>query len=112
MLIAVDESTEGPTRAMGCVMLRPLEPPAVGEVKRMFVSRDCRRFGVARLLMQRLLVESRALGYSTLRLDTLERLKAANALYKGLGFYSIPAYCYNPFPDPCFFELLLRVQPR
>ena len=104
MLIALDESPDAPVRAMGCINLRPLEPPAVGEVKRMFVAPACRRFGVARVLMQRLLVEARALGYATLRLDTLERLQAANAFYKGQGFYRIPAYCHNPFSDPCFFE--------
>ena len=103
MLIAVDDSTE-PARPMGCVMLRPLEGK-VGEVKRMYVDRKSRRFGVARVMMERLFALAVELGYEKLRLDTLVRLQPANAFYRSLGFYSIPAYCYNPFDDPMFFEI-------
>ena len=110
MLIAVDASASPPT-PLGCVMLRSLDYP-VGEVKRMFVAPSARRLGVGRLMMRRLFDLARSLGYSVLRLDTLVRLPAANALYKALGFYTIPAYCYNPFDDAVFLEIALHPEQQ
>jgi hypothetical protein len=36
------------------------------------------------------------------------RMAEANALYRALGFYEIPAYYDNPHPDVSFLELQLR----
>jgi predicted N-acetyltransferase YhbS len=110
VLVAVDDSTSPPT-PMGCVMLKRMEDGS-GEVKRLFVDQRWRRYGVARLLMQRLLREAVELGYDTLRLDTLRRLDGTTAFYQSVGFHSIPAYCFNPCPDALFFEVDLTQQKQ
>jgi hypothetical protein len=40
-----------------------------------------------------------------MRLDTLERLRAANLLYRDLGFRPCEAYCHNPLEGAVFMEL-------
>ncbi|MDY0087505.1 MAG: GNAT family N-acetyltransferase [Coriobacteriia bacterium] len=54
---------------IGCGALRELEP-GVGEIKRLFVSSDARRLGVARRMLQALEAQGRASGYSALRLGS------------------------------------------
>jgi GNAT superfamily N-acetyltransferase len=92
--------------AVGVGGLRPLEP-GIGELKRVFVAPAAQGHGAGRAIVEALLADARRIGYKKLRLDTLERLRAANALYERLGFVDIPPYCDNPFPDPRFMELPL-----
>jgi hypothetical protein len=43
-----------------------------------------------------------------MRLDTIaEKLVAAMALYRSMGFYEIPPYYDNPIPGAAFLELQL-----
>ena len=48
--------------------------------------------------------EGRRLGYSRMRLDALDRLESAVALYRQMGFRQIPPYCRNPLPGAMFWE--------
>ena len=66
--------------------------------KRLFVRRAFRRFGLGRLLVQRLMDLATQSGYSTMLLDTLDDMEAARELYASLGFVEIPPYYYNPVP--------------
>nr|WP_219971591.1 GNAT family N-acetyltransferase [Hydrogenophilus thermoluteolus] len=34
----------------------------------------------------------------------MAKLVTANALYRRMGFYEIPPYRFNPFPDAMFWE--------
>ena len=43
-----------------------------------------------------------------MRLDTLDRLESAVALYRAMGFVPIPPYCRNPLPGAMFWEKRLR----
>ena len=92
--------------AVGVGGLRPLEP-GIGELKRVFVSPAAQGQGAGRAIVEALVADARRIGYRRLRLDTLERLHAANSLYERLGFVDIPAYRENPFQGARFMELTL-----
>ena len=91
-------------RAVGCVALRPLEPPVVCEMKRLFVTPEGRGAGVGRALATRVVAEGRDRGYERMRLDTVPGMEAAIALYRHLSFIEIPAYRFNPIPGALYFE--------
>lgn len=88
----------------GCVALRPIEA-TTGEVKRMFVLSNARRNGVARALMEQLISDARRMGYTRIRLGTLDEMTAAQNLYRELGFTQIPRYRADERVDTVFFEL-------
>jgi putative acetyltransferase len=58
----------------------------VCELKRLYVSPLYRRVGLGRSLVERLLAAARILGYSKIRLETLDFMEAAIRLYESLGF--------------------------
>ena len=83
----------------GCGALRNLpdaDYPNACEMKRLFVRRAFRRFGLGRLMAQQLMDLATRAGYSTLLLDTLDDMEAARGLYTSLGFEEIPPYYFNP----------------
>lgn len=82
-----------------CGALRPLpdvDYPNACEMKRLFVRRAFRRFGLGRALAQALIERAVQGGYSTLLLDTLDDMEVARSLYSALGFEEIPPYYFNP----------------
>ncbi len=82
---------------LGCVALKPLEPPRVAEIKRLFVRPQARGTGVGQALVTAILEAARALGYAEIKLDTLPGMKGAIALYKEAGFTPIPPYGSHPY---------------
>lgn len=83
----------------GCCGLRPLDTadyPNASEMKRLYVRRAFRGFGLGRRLAEAILDAARQAGYACVLLDTLDDMEAARALYEELGFEDIPPYYHNP----------------
>jgi putative acetyltransferase len=83
----------------GCGAFRPLpdvDHANACEMKRLFVRRAFRRFGLGRLIAQALMDRAREAGHSSMLLDTLDEMEVARGLYAALGFVEIPPYYFNP----------------
>lgn len=93
---------------VGCIALQPLQEPQTCEMKRLYVAPDYRKLGVGDALVQSLLQEAQTLGYTTMKLDTLERLQAAIKLYLKFGFETVTAYYDNPLPSVVYMQKKLR----
>ena len=93
--------------AAGCVALRPLEPPAVAELKRLYVRPGARGIGLGAALTEAALDLARTAGYQRIRLDTLPTMAAAQVLYRRLGFREVAPYRLNPIPGALYMELEL-----
>jgi GNAT superfamily N-acetyltransferase len=78
-------------RPVGCVALRDLGECRC-EMKRMFVDPEFHGRGVGRGLAEAVITAARAIGYTTMRLDTSIRQTEALNLYASLGFRTIEPY--------------------
>lgn len=90
--------------AAGCVALRPFDADT-GEVKRLYVRPAYRGTGLGTRLATLAIESAREAGYSRLVLDTLDRMRDAVRLYRGLGFREIAPYYDNPLPGALYFGL-------
>jgi GNAT superfamily N-acetyltransferase len=90
----------------GCVALRALGEHD-GEMKRLFVRPEYRGMGLGRMLAECAIDEARAIGYRTLKLDTLPTMEAARGMYAALGFGECPPYNDNPVAGVHFMSLAL-----
>lgn len=98
----------------GCGAFRGLadvDYPNACEMKRLFVRRAFRKFGLGRLLAQALMDRATEAGYSSMLLDTLDDMEAARGLYASLGFVEIPPYYFNPIPGAHYLKVDLD-RPR
>jgi ribosomal protein S18 acetylase RimI-like enzyme len=94
----------------GCVAMRALpesDHTNACEMKRLYVRRAFRRFGLGRLLTQRLMDLATQAGHSCMLLDTLDDMEAARGLYTSLGFEEIPPYYFNPLPGAHYLKVEL-----
>jgi GNAT superfamily N-acetyltransferase len=91
----------------GCGALRPLADVDYAnacEMKRLYVRRAFRRFGLGRQIAQALMDRALEAGYSSMLLDTLDDMEAARELYGSLGFAEIPPYYFNPLPGAHYLK--------
>lgn len=99
-------ATNGPETA-GVIALRGLDGETC-EMKRLYVRPAGRGYNLGRKLAEHLLQEARAIGYRRMVLDTLpNKMDAAIALYRRLGFKEIAPYYNNPVKGAIFLECAL-----
>jgi ribosomal protein S18 acetylase RimI-like enzyme len=94
----------------GCCALRPMDSsdyPNAAEMKRLYVRKAFRGFGLGRQLAEAILDEARRAGYGCVLLDTLDEMEAARALYEELGFEEIPPYYHNPHAGAHYLKVEL-----
>ena len=92
----------------GCCALRPLDTadyPNASEMKRLFVRKAFRGFGLWRELAKAMLDHARRAGYACVLLDTLDDMESARALYTDLGFAEIPPYYHNPIAGAHYLKV-------
>ena len=92
----------------GCCALRPLDAsdyPGAAEMKRLYVRKAFRGFGLGRQLAEAVLDSARQAGYDCVLLDTLDDMEAARALYEDLGFQAIEPYYHNPIPGAHYLKV-------
>ena len=94
----------------GCCALRPLDTadyPNTSEMKRLYVRKAFRGFGLGRLLTEAILDAARQAGYASVLLDTLNEMATARNLYADLGFEEIPPYYHNPISGAHYLKVNL-----
>lgn len=91
----------------GCVTMRAISAD-IAEMKRLYVRPAFRERGAGRLLVSAIIEESRAAGYTSMRLDTLSSMEQAQALYRIFGFKEMPPYYRNPLEGAVYMELDLK----
>jgi GNAT superfamily N-acetyltransferase len=90
-LIGID----GTGRATCCGGIKPL-PDGACEFKRLYVTPEARRRGVARELLVQLEARARELGYEVARLDTGPRQPHSERLFRAAGYRAIRNFNDNP----------------
>lgn len=92
----------------GCCALRPLDMadyPNASEMKRLYVRKAFRGFGLGRELAEAMLDRARQAGYACVLLDTLDEMESARALYTDLGFEEIPPYYHSPIAGAHYLKV-------
>ena len=95
----------------GCCALRPIpdaDYPNACEMKRLYVRRAYRGFGLGRQLIEAALDAAREAGYGCVLLDTLDHMESARALYQEFGFVEIPPYYHNPLSGAHYLKIDLK----
>jgi ribosomal protein S18 acetylase RimI-like enzyme len=87
--------------AVGCGGVK-LHRDRPAEIKRVWVDRDARGLGVARLLVAELEARARTAGASAVQLDTNRTLTEAIALYRSLGYRETAPFNREPYAHHWF----------
>jgi len=93
-------------QAAGCAALREINGD-VCEMKRLYVSPCFRGLKIGRKLAEAVVTEARRIGYTHMRVHTLQVMEMANAIYESLGFKKISPYEENIIAGAVFMELKL-----
>jgi putative acetyltransferase len=94
---------------VGCAALRRVDE-ATCEMKRVYVRPRARGENLGRRLIESILAEARAAGYSRICLDVLPEFAAAQRIYESLGFQPAAPVTFNPIPGTKYLALELFPQ--
>lgn len=92
---------------VGCVALHSIGDNQC-ELKRLYVKREYRHWGLGRLLTNKTIEAARRIGYHRVYLDTINTMVAAIKLYESVGFVKTEPYRENPIPGAVYMVLELR----
>jgi putative acetyltransferase len=96
-------------RPAGVIALRALDEPGLCEMKRLYVRPEFRGHGIGRILVERVIADAAEIGYSRMRLDTIQgKMGDAIAMYRRLGFRETAPYYSTPVGETLFMELALN----
>ena len=99
------------TTPAGCVALRRLSVDPTGascELKRLWVRPEFRGRHLGHALTDAALASARAIGYRSIKLDTLPRIMPnAVAMYRSFGFTECAPYYHNPIEGSMYMECAL-----
>ena len=93
--------------AVACGGIQP-HTKAIGEIKRMWVDREWRGYGLGARMLRALEDEAGRLGYVEVYLDTNSTLVEAIAMYERSGYRAIERYNDNPVARRWFAKRLPR----
>ena len=90
--------------AAGCIGLKKIDEKNC-EMKRLYVRPQFRNINIGKLLVQRIIIDAKEIGYSYMLLDTLPFLEKAIHLYEKFGFYTIDCYNDSPMSTSIYMRL-------
>lgn len=88
----------------GCIGLRKIDDKNC-EMKRLYVRSKFRGKHIGNQLIQKIIEDAKAIGYSYMLLDTLPFLESAVHIYKKFGFYEIESYNNSPMESSIYMKL-------
>ena len=91
-------------QTVGCIALQQIEPN-IAEMKRLYVLPQYRKYKIGEALVVALIKVAKSMQYTTLKLDTLQKLQPAIMLYQKLGFTHTNAYYANPLPNVVYMQM-------
>jgi putative acetyltransferase len=97
-------------QAAGCVALRMVDQ-GVAEIRRHYVRHPYRCKGLGRSLTEAVLERASRCGYRTVRLEALNWMSEALALYASLGFQAVDAEQHKAQPGTILLERYLAAGP-
>lgn len=91
-------------QAAGCIGLKKIDEENC-EMKRLYVRPRFRGENIGRLLMQKIIMDAKEIGYSHMLLDTLPFLNKAIHMYERFGFVTTDCYNNSPMSTSIYMKL-------
>lgn len=90
--------------AAGCIGLKKIDEKNC-EMKRLYVRPQFRENKIGKLLVEKIILDAKEIGYSYMLLDTLPFLEQAIHMYEKFGFYTIDCYNNSPMSTSIYMRL-------
>lgn len=90
--------------AAGCIGLKKIDEKNC-EMKRLYVRPQFRAHKIGKLLVEKIIMDAKEIGYSHMLLDTLPFLESAIHMYEKFGFTTIDCYNDSPMSTSIYMRL-------